>query len=60
MGLAEWDLFLWKLHGTEFKIRPSSVFDSQYSIIPQFHHSTWCQRQTPPLRGEIKAGPVAA
>jgi hypothetical protein len=37
LGIAEWDLFLSGWHGSEFKIRPSSVFDAQYSIIPQFH-----------------------
>jgi hypothetical protein len=37
MGIAEWDLFLWGWHGTEFKIWSSSVFDFQYSIIPPFH-----------------------
>ena len=40
LGLAELDLFLLGWHGSEYKIRPSSVFDSQYSIIPPFHYST--------------------
>jgi hypothetical protein len=39
LGLAEWDLFLLGWHGAEYKIRPSSAFDSQYSIIPSFHYS---------------------
>ena len=26
-------------HGSEHKIRPSSAFDSQYSIIPPFQYS---------------------
>jgi len=33
MGLAEWDLILQGTRGPEFKIKPSSVFDTQYSII---------------------------
>ncbi|CAB1075766.1 hypothetical protein D1AOALGA4SA_3577 [Olavius algarvensis Delta 1 endosymbiont] len=40
MDLAEWDQFLYGWHGSEIKIRPSSVLDTQYSIIPPFHHST--------------------
>ena len=39
MGIAEWDLFLYRWHGTEHKIRPSSAFDSQCSIIPPFQYS---------------------
>ncbi len=39
LGLAELDLFLLGWHGSEYKIRPSSAFDSQYSIIPPFHYS---------------------
>jgi hypothetical protein len=37
LDLAELDLFLLGWHGSEYKIRPSSAFDSQYSIIPPFH-----------------------
>ena len=40
LGLAEWDLFLSRWQKSEHKIRPSSAFDSQYSIIPSFHYST--------------------
>ena len=38
--VAEWDLILQGWHESEDKIRPSSAFDSQYSIIPSFHYST--------------------
>jgi hypothetical protein len=34
LGIAEWDLFIGGWHGLEYKIRPSSDFDPQYSSIP--------------------------
>jgi len=33
LGLVEWDLFLKGWRGSDNKIRPSSAFDSQYSIF---------------------------
>jgi len=33
-GLVEWDLLLKGWRGSDNKIRPSSAFDSQFSIIP--------------------------
>jgi hypothetical protein len=49
LGLAEWNLFLYGLHGSKYKIRPSSAFGSQYSIIPSFHYSVGVKAL--PLRG---------
>ena len=55
MGLLAWDLILSGWHGPEYKISRSSVFDTQFSIIPSFHHSTRSLRQKALLWGEIKA-----
>jgi len=33
MGITDWDLILSGSHGPEYKFNPSSVFDSQFSII---------------------------
>jgi len=41
LGLAVWDLFLKERYEPKYKIRPSSAFDSQYSIVPLFQHSFW-------------------
>jgi hypothetical protein len=42
LGLVERDLILSGWHGPENKIRPTSAFNSQCSIIPPFHYSTGC------------------
>jgi hypothetical protein len=48
--LAEGDLFLSGWHSSENKIRPSSAFDTQYSIVPRFHYSMGClTAKTTPL-----------
>jgi hypothetical protein len=39
LGLAELDLFFYGRHGAENKIRPSFVFDPQYSIFPSILYS---------------------
>ena len=56
LGLAEWDLFLYRRQESEHEIRPSSAFDFQYSIIPPFHHFARSLKQSPPHWGEIKGG----
>jgi len=55
--LVEWDLILEEWHGSVHNIRPSSAFDSQYSNVPILHYTSRSLSKTPPLRGEIKAGP---
>ena len=57
LGLAEWDLFLYRRQESEHKIRPSSAFDSQYSIIPPFHDSIGHMAADITPAGWAKAGP---
>ena len=57
LGLAEWDLFLYRRQESEHKIRPSSAFDFQYSIIPPFHDSIGHMAADITPAGWTKAGP---